>query len=319
LRSYRLSVSRDGERCAIFARRGRLGIFGAYVTHLGIIFLLIGGIFIARFGTRSLAHGRVGDIISAPDRSFRVRIDDLELELNPHGQVKDWFSTLTVLDPDSVLTKRIEVNDPLRYKGIRFYQSDWAQARDQVRSVTLEIEPRAGTDASFGREVPFGQKVALPRIGRTVRVTRFVANFVMNADGRIASRSDQPSNPAIQLEVYKDETKTSDRWLFLRYPEFHQGEVDPVYAFRFLDYEPVYITGIEISKAPGSILVWIGFGLTSLGIFLAFFVMHRRIWALMESDGEQETRGWIGGLADKNKAGFEREFKRIVRHLREKL
>ena len=274
-------------------------------------------------------RGRVGDVISAPDRSFNVRIDDLELELNPHGQVKDWFSTLTVLDPDSVLTKRIEVNDPLRYKGIRFYQSDWAQAWDQIRSVTLEIEPRADTDASFEREVSFGQKAALPRIGRTVQVTRFVANFVMSADGRIASRSDQPGNPAIQLEVYEDETRTSERWLFLRFPEFHQGDEDPVYAFRFLDYEPVYITGIEMAKAPGSILVWIGFGLTSLGIFLAFFIVHRRVWVLLESNGEQATgngqratnngqqttRVWIGGLADKNKAGFEREFERIVRFM----
>lgn len=329
LRSYHLSVSSDGERWALFARRGRLGIFGAHVTHLGIIFLLVGGIFIARFGTRSLVRGKIGDVISAPDRSFKVRIDDLELELNPHGQVKDWFSTLTVLDPDSVLTKRIEVNDPLRYKGIRFYQSDWAQAWDQIRSVTLEIEPRADTDASFEREVSFGQKAALPRIGRTVQVTRFVANFVMSADGRIASRSDQPGNPAIQLEVYEDETRTSERWLFLRFPEFHQGDEDPVYAFRFLDYEPVYITGIEMAKAPGSIFVWIGFGLTSLGIFLAFFIVHRRVWVLLESNGEQATgngqratnngqqttRVWIGGLADKNKAGFEREFERIVRFM----
>ena len=315
LRSYRLSVSRDGERCAIFARRGRLGIFGAYVTHLGIIFLLIGGILIARFGTRSLVRGKIGDLIEAPDRSFKVRIDDLELELNPHGRVRDWFSTLTVLDPDSVLTKRIEVNDPLRYKGIRFYQSDWAQAWDQVRSVTLEIEPRGETEALFRRKVLFGEKVALPQIGRTVRVTRFVADFVTN--GRIASRSDQPGNPAIRLEVYEDKTKISDRWLFLRYPEFHQGDEDPAYAFRFLDYEPVYITGIEMSKAPGSMLIWIGFGLTSLGIFLAFFVLHRRMWGLLKSDGQQATRVWIGGLADKNKTGFEREFERIARSVRE--
>jgi len=57
---------------------------------------------------------------------------------------KDYKSKLTVLENGKeVLTKTIEVNDPLFYKGIRFYQSSYGTGNNSSSAVLLSIHPIA--------------------------------------------------------------------------------------------------------------------------------------------------------------------------------
>ena len=88
-----------------------------------------------------------GRILDVPRAEFKLRLDKFETEYYPKGGVKDWKSTLTVLeDEEPVLTKIVEVNHPLSYNGYVFYQSsygwDWTKP-------SVEIWAKKRQDPSF--------------------------------------------------------------------------------------------------------------------------------------------------------------------------
>ncbi len=58
---------------------------------------------------------------------FSVRCDDFEVEFYENSQMpREYKSWLTVIeDGKEVMRKAIEVNDPLTYKGITFYQASY--------------------------------------------------------------------------------------------------------------------------------------------------------------------------------------------------
>lgn len=85
------------------------------------------------------------------------------------------------------------------------------------------------------RALRLGESIDLPGGGRA-RLVRFFHDFVMDQQTRQpANRSDQPNNPAVELELEEPGGKKSRRWLFARYPDFH-GEGDrggPKLSYRY--------------------------------------------------------------------------------------
>ena len=306
---YRISEDRTGPRRASYASRGGIGRLGALLTHIGILLLLVAGILVGTWSYRATQYGATGDILEVPDRSFRVRVDAVDLETTPTGAVKDYFSTLTVLDPDSVLTKTIEVNDPLHYDGMDIYQSEFTGDPKRIMNARIWV-----TDRETGHQIadawfPFQERARVADLDLWLRVDRFVSDFIIQPGGRIGSRSDQHKNPAAKIAVYtaEDTSAVSEQWLFLQYPEIHMKETEH-HRFRLVDYTPVYITGLDIARIPARGLVWSGFGMCTLGIFLAFYLVHRRIWVVVEPDADDRCTVTIGGSANKNRDTFEREF-----------
>ena len=68
----------------------------------------------------------VGASAPIPGGTATVRLDRFETEYYPGGGVKDWTSTVTVLENGvPAATRRIEVNHPLSWKGTVLYQSSY--------------------------------------------------------------------------------------------------------------------------------------------------------------------------------------------------
>jgi len=317
---YRISERRADERAAMYARRGGVGRLGALLTHIGILLLLAAGIIVSARGYRSTEYGGPGDVLTVPGRSFRIRVDSVDMETTASGAVQDYFSTLTVLDPDSVLTKTIEVNDPLRYGGIDFYQSEFmSDPRRVVDARVLVTDHDTGAPVS-DLTLPFQERVIIPDLNLSLRLDDFAADFVINEGGQIGSRSTEPKNPAAKLAIFYEgeEAEPSVEWLFLRFPDMHTKATGQ-YRFRLAGFTPIYITGLQVARMPAKSLVWAGFVICTLGIFLAFYVAHRRIWVVLESDADGRCKATIGGSANKNRSAFEQEFKAFVAALRDEV
>ena len=48
------------------------------------------------------------------------------------------------------------------------------------------------------------------------------------------------------------------------------------------------------------------------GLFVAFYLVHMRIWAVAVKNSEGKLVLWIGGAANKNKDRFEQKFKELI-------
>ncbi len=315
-RRYRLDGSLQGEKAVLLARKRRLGWFGSDIVHLGLLVILAGGLTSGLGGRRAelaLSEGQTADV---PHAAFRVRLDKFETEYYPGGAVKDWKSTVTVLDGGSaVLTRVVEVNQPLTYRGVSFYQQsygwDWSAAR-------LGLELRKPGDAGFSRTVSLkvGERVAVDDPDVThVAVHSFVPDFVIGEGNRVQSRSNRPNNPAALAEAWKGEERVFSGWIFAKFPDFGQGREPGGMAVLLKDYAAAPYSVLEAAKDPGANLIWLGCLLITAGFFLAFYWPPREIRVVLEHvQGRVELAA--GGHAAKGREAFQAEFEAVFESVR---
>ena len=65
----------------------------------------------------------------------------------------------------------------------------------------------------------------------------------------------------------------------------------------------MYATGLQVAKDPGVWIVYFGCGLMMVGLYMAFFMSHRRIWLYCSTDNAGD-RLVLAGSANKNKQAF---------------
>jgi len=309
---------------SLYAERYRFARLAAYVVHASLLLIFGGAIVDALWGYRgyvALVRDQQTNQIELRDGTekalpFTIRCDGAGQENYPDGSPRRWWSRLAVIENGREMKqKEIEVNDPLVYRGLRFFQSGYGST-GQVDAVKLtatsksdpaksvEILLRPGQTANLGPET-------------SVHLARFVPDFVLRG-GQIESRSDQPNNPAIELRVASQDSSEAKVWLFPRFPNFSHPDQSP-YAFQFRDLEMGYFTGLQVAYEPGQWAVWAGVVLMGLGLTLAFYFVHVRVWAVPVSDGRGRMALWVGASPSKNRDGFEARFRKLVNEIQNEL
>lgn len=309
---YRISVEENNKEKYIYATKGGWGRLGSYLTHTGLVLLFIGGIITIIFGFTTDRWAAPGEIFTAPGREFRIKIEDFRIEVNEKGQLKDYICDVSVLENGEIVkTKTIEVNKPLSYKGLTFYQSSY---RENVNQIAVQVTNLTGSqfDSTFISGI---DKVNLiDKDGYAFKVLHYIPHFMMSGR-QIFSASDMPENPAVQIELTKNDSLISRSWAFLLFPDKHQQE-DQLYKFNFLSYYPTYETGLQIAYNPGASFMWGGFLLITLGIMFAFYVKHSRIWAIIKPADDGRTLITVAGDSSKKSLKIERELKEISKKLK---
>ena len=316
-RHYRVKDRQKENKAFFYARKRVLGWFGADIVHLGILIIIAGGIISGIGGFRRNLTFSEGRILKIPRAEFKLRLDKFETVYYPNGGVKDWKSTLTVLEDEKpVLNKVIEVNHPLSYKGFVFYQSshgwDWTDP-------FVEIWVKKRQDPSFLKRINLkvGEKIRLDNENIQVSVLQFVPDFVIGDKGQIATRSLKPNNPAVFIEGWQAEDKIFSGWIFAKFPDFNRIHSEKEYdlMFEFKNFEADQLSIIELSKDPGANFIWIGSTFLMIGLFLAFYWPTREIRMVLEGAGNK-TEITAGGVASKRKDAFASEFKTITESIR---
>ncbi|OOG22955.1 cytochrome C biogenesis protein ResB [Thioalkalivibrio denitrificans] len=83
----------------------------------------------------------------------------------------------------------------------------------------------------------------------------------------------------------------------------------PVF-FQLADFNHIEASGLMITKAPYKNVVYFGSAMLTLGIFLLFYVAHRRVWVWVKP-GEQGSRAVLAGTSNRNMVEFGKEFQQL--------
>jgi cytochrome c biogenesis protein len=75
-----------------------------------------------------------------------------------------------------------------------------------------------------------------------------------------------------------------------------------------------FATGLQVVKDPGVWIVYGGFGLMLFGMYVAFFMSHRRLWISIQKTGATVTI-ILSGSSNKNQAGFSKTLEDIAHGL----
>lgn len=307
-----------------FSEKGKYSPLGVYLVHLSILFILLGGIlgnFFGYEGYMELAEGEARDGVHLKSShifkklGFLIRCDDFEISYyKDTRQPKDYKSTLTIVDQGKeVLTRTIEVNHPLKYRGIFFYQSNYGTTTRRGK-IELLVSRKEGEGQSKKYQAKVGEDIEIEGSNTRIKVIRLVPDFMIDK-GKVVSRSNKLVNPAVELAIIKDKVPQYTTWVFQKYPNFH-GAGTKEYNIRFLDFIGTQYTGLQVARDPGVGVVWLGCTLLVLGIMITFFLSHRRIWLTIHPKNNKSLIV-LAGSSNKNREGFEREFNRLAELIRE--
>ncbi len=275
-KGYRVWTTGNENEKIFLARKGRPGLFGPELVHLGLIIIIAGGLISAIFGQRISVALTEGQTERIPGQTFSLRLDRFTTEYYPDGSVKDWKSLVSVLENGQVrLQKTIEVNQPLKYGRLSFFQMSYGQDWD---STELELEispPGVGTrtlNLKTGETGEAGDNLR-------VKVLSFIPDFAVDEAGRAFSRSPEPANPAAMVEIMAGGNQAFAGWVFSRHPEIshYQRSTLPGLKISLKSFSAPPFSVLEAAYDPGANLVWTGSLLLVLGLLISFYLPYREV------------------------------------------
>ncbi|MEN8169386.1 MAG: cytochrome c biogenesis protein ResB [Pseudomonadota bacterium] len=84
---------------------------------------------------------------------------------------------------------------------------------------------------------------------------------------------------------------------------------------RLQEYEHVEATGLQITRAPGQNIVYLGCVMLMAGVFFMFYLHHRRLWVRLE-EREGRTHILLAAAPHRERSDFDKEFEQLGGDLR---
>lgn len=291
----RYRIRKDGRH--IYGTKGVLGLWGDMVTHVSILIILLGALAgsIGFVGTVNVYEGDWTDQFYNWNKSqdeplgFSLYVDKFTLQHYPA------ILTITVRgrttgQKEGVFEAREGM--PFQVPGTGYkvvpvsidYDSREALLKiyrgDALAGIYETGQPDGGSQAP----THFNYDFSLSSF--TEPVLKSVASMV-----RIVRNGQEQARAAVEINK---PLKYGDLTIYqIGYAKDPAGRVYTVF---------------QVVNDPGIPLVWAGFILLLLGLFLSFFFYHRQIWIRVEDD-----RIVVGGFSNKDMAGFMREYSGVVK------
>lgn len=298
----------------LYAEKGRFSRLGVYLTHLSILVILVGGMIGSLFGFRGFVNILEGETVDhvflrmkdgevMRPIGFSLRCDDFRVTFydldRPEKMAKDYMSDLTVLENGQEILKRtIEVNHPLHYRGLTFYQSSYGAVQD----LTIGIQWKDRAEKRFLKGLE-GETLLIPDSQIQLRILRYVPQVHNFGEG-------------IQIALFEPDRPPRTLWLLKNFPKMNQpGENS--FTLTFEEVSTREYTGLQVTKDPGVWVVWVGCGLMIIGLIVCFFFSHQRIWVRIPVGKGGEIV--FAGSTNKNKVGFEKRFGEMVEEVRHRV
>jgi cytochrome c biogenesis protein len=296
----------------LFAQKTAWCRLGVYVVHFSILVIFVGAIIGSLAGYKGYVTIVEGTSVNSFESrngqkmplGFEVFCDKFNVEFYPTGSPKEFRSTLTVLEngkPVPGYSKvKVIVNEPLTYKGITFYQSSYGQATEGSEHF-LSVTPRNGgtpekVTVLQGAAVTLKDGTTLKLLEATQEVRQFAPGY---------------SGPAARIEVTRKGAAPQIFISFKNFPEVNAQRGDAL----IIGYEGTnakQYTGLQVANDPGVWVVWLGCALMVIGIGVAFFMSHKRVWVVV-SKGHAR----MYGNASKNQAAFQMQFEDLSEKFQE--
>jgi cytochrome c biogenesis protein len=299
----RLEKGEDGA-VYLFAERGRFARFGVYVVHAALLCILAGGIAGRIWGYEGTINvfqdGGVFDFVflkTGAGAQYKhalpvpVRVRDFRHFTYKDGTDKSFESDLEVLGPGGQVVNRatISVGHPMKWAGWTFYQASYQVAPERALAKLFLTDTQTGARQELRLK---GADTFQAGQGVSFRLLDYRESF-----------ADQ--GPAVRLQRVGPEGE-SDFWVFQNAPDFDRDNRADRYALQFAGIQPMYFTGLQVARDPGAAVVFGGCILMFVGLFVAFYTSHRRLWARVRP-GEI----WVAGAAHKNHTTFAETFESL--------
>jgi len=271
----------------IYGYKGLIGRISPILVHLSLIIILLGSSFGAFNNFKAqevLPKGelfhiqnpiKVGWFTALPNLTTRVNDFWVEYQQN---KIHQFYSNLSVLDNygNEIKQQTISVNNPLRYKNVDFYQSDWNLLGIRVKKIKEN-------------------KIYEFPLFSLKKNSKAWITWIENKGQNFTLIFDQFQNTFL---VY------NENGLFLDIKSI--GEIIDNDCL-ILDILPS--TGLLIKYDPSIGIIYFGFGLLMLTTSLSY-LPYTQIWIF-----NKKKSSWVGGITNRGKIQLEIEFENFIRYI----
>jgi len=320
---FNLAEVKEDNGYQLYSQKGNYTRLGVYITHFSILLILIGaitGVFLGFKGFLNLPEGSTSTVAYTRDGKeqplgFGIRCDLFTVDFYGNTDMpKAYKSLLSVIkEGKEVMRKEISVNDPLKYEGVTFYQSSYGIVpRGEEKSIfRLRLTPKGGKTEDV--EVKSGGSFRIPGTNLTGTIEDFSPALGFDqSTGKPFTYAEQMNNPAVLISFYESGKRIFGGWIFKRIPDtwrLPDGNI-----VEFAGIWGIQYTGVQVRRDPGVWVVYLGCITMAVGLFITFFMSHRRLWIRLTED-KNRTRVVIGASANKNKAAFEAKIDKLTSFL----
>ena len=281
-----------------YAVRHRVGVWGAWLCHLGMLVIIAGFGLGQMFQIQYSVYGVPGQTKPIGDTGYELRIDDFQVKLREDDTVEQYETVMTVTRagenpavagaagtgtgetgiPEAAGTAAtVSVNHPVTIHGMKFYQNSTGWAAN--------VQIYKGSELLQQGVICAGEYALVEDMeGLAVLLNAFYPDYVRGADGMPATASSELNNPGYLYTLYYN-----DRILGMNV--LTEDEIITVedYGIRFTD--PQQYTLIQIKRDPFTPVAAAGGLLVILSLVLAFYLPPEEVWAVQRSDGTWALAG----------------------------
>jgi cytochrome c biogenesis protein len=278
----------------IYAYKGLVGKIGPILVHLSIICILVGSILgsLTGFMLQELVPKgelfHLQNIISSGSLSyipqnFEGYINDFNIAYNDQGMVDQFYSEIDILDNNLQIQKEktIFVNEPLRYSGVTFYQTDWS-----IVSLKFTLNERENIDIPL-REIA-GENTSRFWIG----------SLGYGSDNKVLVVLQDLTGKYLLYDSEKKLLGQSDigHKIFFNGNELRLNKILPS-------------TGLQIKSDPGIPLVYIGFLFLIFSVLLSY-TSYFQIWVV-----KKQNKVYVYGDTNRAIYFFEKSILEIINNV----
>lgn len=280
-RGYRTRTESDKENTYISSDKNRYFRLGTYFSHFSLILFVLAFIAGNYFGFRDMSF-------TVPVGSFREVGHNTELSLKlvsfvdeyyDNGRPKDYRSEVILYeDAKPVKQATIQVNHPLVYKGVRFYQSYFGPAAQ------IQVRDENGQNI-FSGNVPLDSYFDIEGIRRH-------EGFFYLPDADLSVRLIGSAVNATDFMIPRGSIAVDVRYggNQVDFKLIGPGIPEEVGGLEFTFMGESQYSGFQVSHDPASILIWIASALFIIGICAVLYFPYRQIWILYQPDGKGNSR-----------------------------
>lgn len=292
----------------LYARKGIIGRIGPIIVHAAMLIILGGSIWGALTGFLAQEMVASGDSFQVKNiietgplatanipKDWGIKVNRFWIDYTPNGMIDQFYSDLSVINKEGkeLDRKTIFVNQPLKHKGVTFYQTSWgiSGVKIQINNSPILQLPMAPLKTENG------SKIWGTWIPTKTDLSEGVVLLTKDLQGTMILY-DQKGNLTNAVR---------------------QGTSIDINGVTLKIHELIGSTGLQIKADPGIPFVYAGFGLLMLGVIMSY-VSHSQIWALQEESKDQsgslQKQLYFGGKTNRAQVTFERELVAIIEGLK---
>ena len=280
-----------------YSYSGLLGRVGPIIVHFSIMVLIIGTSWGALSGYNIQEIIPRGEIVHLQNLVKRgpssylsnntvLRINDFWITYTSESKINQFYSDISLLNKfgSEIIRKTIFVNEPLQFKGLTIYQTDW-----DLLGLKFSLNESKDIQIPLKKITKSGRKFWLGSI-KIDKLSNQQFTVLCNDLNGDLYLYDQQGVLLKKLSIGDNVT------------------IIPSNNLKFKNF--ITSTGLQIKEDPGLITVYLAFLFLMLSIYISFF-SYSQIWGI-----EQNQLFIIGGKSNRAVLSFQETFKKCIKMLK---